>query len=1040
MSRLKSVAVVVAALLVAGVIAIGIAVHLLDPQSLANSLAAAVKADTGRELTLGAVSVTFLPRPALALREVRFGNAPWGSQPWLAQAGRVDAEFDLLALLSRRLRITGIEVADASVFLETDSEGRGNWVVGSAEAGTPPWLGTLQIDELGLESVAVAYRDGATKKTTAAQIASARLDMNRTIRLDARGTFSGKQVAVAGTVGSLRSLIADTRAYSVELEGKIGAASIGLHGIVENPRTAGGLKLALGVRSADTAEFAALFGANLPPLGPLSGAAQLTGSATSPALSGIDAKFGGGGVPEIRLQGAISDVRALRGIDLKIAASAKDAWRLWPAASGPQLPALRASARLRDAQKGYRVEELDLSITDRATNVTQQVVRGGQLAIDGGRLHANALQVSLGGAKITLDGSVPAAKKLAGLALGIALQGGELAELFKLFGIASRPIGPYEGRARVDGSLDALRLSAIDVKAGHPGRSVQVSGQIADLIGRRGMQLAIAASVSDATAAGLMLGIELPPMPPLRATARLQDTPGGYVFYDVRAALGRSSMQGRLEYARAEPRPRISTDLNGPLLDLSELQSAQRENGKANPLLAADVDAKFRFERVVLPNGGAIGPVSGSASLSAGALDLKQFTIAVEGASATLEGRIGDPLKLAAVDLTVDAQVARAAGIEAFAGTRLPFLPAFTASGRLTDIPQGYALADLKLVHEAATIAGEAALTRGDKRFKISAKGRSPLLDISKFAPPPGEKSAPKSKAVRSRAIPDLPLPLNILRLIDADLELRFDAVKIAGTAPLGPLIAHATIADGKLKAEPVQLMVKAAQALNALATIDASQNAWALRVDGKGIDFGELLARLGQAGVVTGGSTDLAIRIEGRGKSSSEILASLDGEARVSIGPHRIHNFGVNLQSGLALRMFSLANPFQKSDPDTDVKCFAAALPVKNGVLASERNVALETAKYNVVASGTLNLRTERIDLVLTPVVRGEAGTMVRVGGTLAAPTMGLDAAGAARSAASLGAAIAAPAWLIADSVLKKAVSDPNPCKTALGAPVSSR
>jgi hypothetical protein len=112
----------------------------------------------------------------------------------------------------------------------------------------------------------------------------------------------------------------------------------------------------------------------------------------------------------------------------------------------------------------------------------------------------------------------------------------------------------------------------------------------------------------------------------------------------------------------------------------------------------------------------------------------------------------------------------------------------------------------------------------------------------------------------------------------------------------------------------------------------------------------------------------------------------------------------------------------------------------VKNGVLASERNVALETAKYNVVASGTLNLRTERIDLVLTPVVRGEAGTMVRVGGTLAAPTMGLDAAGAARSAASLGAAIAAPAWLIADSVLKKAVSDPNPCKTALGAPVSSR
>jgi hypothetical protein len=45
----------------------------------------------------------------------------------------------------------------------------------------------------------------------------------------------------------------------------------------------------------------------------------------------------------------------------------------------------------------------------------------------------------------------------------------------------------------------------------------------------------------------------------------------------------------------------------------------------------------------------------------------------------------------------------------------------------------------------------------------------------------------------------------------------------------------------------------------------------------------------------------------------------------------------------------------------------------------------------------------------------------------------VGLDVGGAAISAVSLGATVVAPAWWIADSLVKKAASDPNPCATAL-------
>ena len=87
--RLKRLAVAACILLVAALAALAIAIYFVDPRAVAVSLAASVKADTGRELSFGEVGVKLLPRPALVLSDVRFGNVAWGSQPWLAQVGRV---------------------------------------------------------------------------------------------------------------------------------------------------------------------------------------------------------------------------------------------------------------------------------------------------------------------------------------------------------------------------------------------------------------------------------------------------------------------------------------------------------------------------------------------------------------------------------------------------------------------------------------------------------------------------------------------------------------------------------------------------------------------------------------------------------------------------------------------------------------------------------------------------------------------------------------------------------------------------------------
>ncbi len=93
--RLKRLVIKAFALLATVLAASAIVAALLVPRWLAPKLAEVVRAETGRDLNIDEVAVTLTPWPTLVLSQVRFANAPWGSQPWMAQVGRATAELDL---------------------------------------------------------------------------------------------------------------------------------------------------------------------------------------------------------------------------------------------------------------------------------------------------------------------------------------------------------------------------------------------------------------------------------------------------------------------------------------------------------------------------------------------------------------------------------------------------------------------------------------------------------------------------------------------------------------------------------------------------------------------------------------------------------------------------------------------------------------------------------------------------------------------------------------------------------------------------------
>ena len=71
-----------------------------------------------------------------------FANAPWGSKPEMAKIGVFGADVQLIPLLSKEIKINRIVLEDAEILLETDKQGRGNWVFDAPGAAKAPPAGT----------------------------------------------------------------------------------------------------------------------------------------------------------------------------------------------------------------------------------------------------------------------------------------------------------------------------------------------------------------------------------------------------------------------------------------------------------------------------------------------------------------------------------------------------------------------------------------------------------------------------------------------------------------------------------------------------------------------------------------------------------------------------------------------------------------------------------------------------------------------------------------------------------------------------------
>lgn len=382
-------------------VALVVVVTVVDFNDYKPEIQAQVKQATGRDLTIeGDIGLALSLTPTLDVSGVSFANAAWGSRPEMAKVERFEVQVALIPLISGNIDIQRLVLIGADILLETNPDGQANYVFETAaakpvEENTTGAATIPVVRSLVVEKARVTYADGVSKQTFALVVDKLTLkasDAESPIALAFDGAYNDNPISASGTLGSRSAVLSGGGPVPIALVLQAGGAKVVLDGIVADIATAPKPDLKLTVEGESLATLSSLAGAPVPPLGPYSIAARLSGDIRKTVrlddfaatvggsdLSGAMSVALGGEVPAI--DGTFRSKRidiadlAKGGSDSETAPAAKDDGRVFPDDPLP-LDGLKAV----DAAINLTVETL-VAVLEAKNVALDLTLKGGDLRI-----------------------------------------------------------------------------------------------------------------------------------------------------------------------------------------------------------------------------------------------------------------------------------------------------------------------------------------------------------------------------------------------------------------------------------------------------------------------------------------------------------------------------------------------------------------------------------------------------------------------------------------------------------------------------------
>ncbi|GLR66192.1 hypothetical protein GCM10010909_08710 [Acidocella aquatica] len=385
-------------------------------------------------------------------------------------------------------------------------------------------------------------------------------------------------------------------------------------------------------------------------------------------------------------------------------------------------------------------------------------------------------------------------------------------------------------------------------------------------------------------------------------------------------------------------------------------------------------------------------------------------------AKASVTGAIATPETLAGAALSLNLVIPDLSALSPAAGTNLPAWKNITAQTTLID-PGGLGLRNaagldtLTMSMDNAALGGDASLYFGPKpRLQLALQFSQVNADalIAAMPQPVVPANAPPTPVPATAApanaalIPDIPLPLAMLKAASADVQISADTL-IWDQAAYTALQGHAVLANGVLTVNPVTGQLPGGS-VTASATVDASKEpaTETLKLDAPALALAPLLKAFGLSEAAAKGTVQAQFMATGSGNSLHAIASSLNGQLGLAMvngvtdGSVLRRLFGGVLQTaGLPADQAGAAGP-------VPVRCMAVRVDAANGI-GTIRTLTLDSSRLQLQGSGNIDTGKETLGILILPrlpTATNETGRPVMIGGNFASPTTAIAPAGGTQEA----------------------------------------
>ena len=326
--------------------------------------------------------------------------------------------------------------------------------------------------------------------------------------------------------------------------------------------------------------------------------------------------------------------------------------------------------------------------------------------------------------------------------------------------------------------------------------------------------------------------------------------------------------------------------------------------------------------------------------------------------------------------------------------------------------------------------------------IKLEGEVASKLLDLSSFVTTPDNKNHDEVSADVdgdtdvTKVISDSPIDWGWLRKIDSSLKLNVEKLIVLENE-LDQIVSNIETSDGKLNIDPIDALFADG---SVQVILSLKEDAGSVKLNTQLNLADATLAGLGFTGdtVLSGGIVQLDLNLSGQGRSLHEIASTLNGEATGIVQKAIIKNDAFEIiGSDVFLELLNAINPFVKDDETTELECARIRFSAQEGVLTSDKELAIETSKIKIIGGGTIDLSTEELQIGFSPIAKKGIGVnagslvkFVRLGGTLSNPHPEADPLGVLKSSAAIGTAISTGGIsLLAEGLFKRATNAGSAC-----------